>query len=213
MAPPLACPGIAYAICVRVAQRYNLFITSIFRAFCRPARNFFRGYFGAGANGWLSRGSGCPPLPVQSPITVSKAGAFDSLSANIRFIALGGVAAVMGGLEVIPILSRCSRRSISKLPPLADRFYLVDNKAQGKLRGGRLVIAYGAKPSSANAAGRVHSLEPRAVLSSQTSVGCSRITRHGLATSIRANAKSRSQQTTRTFCVEFTGSGFQSTGL
>ena len=121
---------------------------------------------------------------VRLPITVKQADALLLLPFIACFGTFGGVAAPVGGLEVIPISGSCLPAFIAELFVFAYRPYFVDDKAQRVRRIGGLVVAYRPQTTATDATGCIHGLKPCSVLPSQIAVCCTWIIRHGLATSI-----------------------------
>ncbi len=113
-----------------------------------------------------------------SPLAVGQAGQpayFVSLFPPITFC---GVAAVMGSLEVAPVLRSRFRRFVSELSPSADGPDLVDHEAQRMLGVAGLIVADRPQASATDPARCSHGPEGVPILPPEVSICVSRVAAH-----------------------------------
>lgn len=118
-------------------------------------------------------GEGDPP---HLPAAVRNLGNFRHFCTEIKrktrcFVSFLRIAKVMRSLQIVPILCRRACRTISKLPPLGNRAYLIYHKAQRMCRVAGFVVVDRPEPPMADTALAPHSPQPCPVLAPQTAVG------------------------------------------
>lgn len=109
--------------------------------------------------------------PSPLPFTINDVYFFyDLLGPDINLVRLLCVADPVRSLQVVPVLSSCSRRVIAELAPLADWTNLINDKRQWMLCVAWLVVVYRPEPTSAYTARASHRLEACPVFSSQIAI-------------------------------------------